>query len=115
MKKKHLKYFIFLAAASISFAIFAYNTTVNSKTVNSIHKATSHRMSGNKNIIVAGDKKNGFPKMPKAGTKALCPVMKKEFTVKSSSPNSVYEGKTWVFCCSSCKTAFDKNPKKYAK
>ena len=36
-------------------------------------------------------------------------------SVKDAVGSSVYKGKTYYFCCSSCKPAFDKNPQKYAK
>jgi Cu+-exporting ATPase len=34
---------------------------------------------------------------------------------KSAKFKSEYMGKTYYFCSSSCKSSFDKNPKKYAK
>jgi YHS domain-containing protein len=55
-----------------------------------------------------------FDKPPKAGTKATCPVMGDEFTVKADSPRSEYKGKHYVFCCPGCKTKFDADPAKYA-
>ena len=39
-------------------------------------------------------------------------------TIKSEKDavgKSVYQGKTYYFCCSACKPEFDKNPAKYAK
>ena len=59
--------------------------------------------------------KNGFQGMPPVGTKAVCPVMGNEFTVTKQTESSVYQGKTYVFCCAGCKPAFEKNPKKYLK
>jgi YHS domain-containing protein len=59
--------------------------------------------------------KNGFDKMPPVGTKAFCPVMKAEFTVKKDTVYSVYKGKTYVFCCPGCKPKFDADPEKYIK
>jgi YHS domain-containing protein len=55
----------------------------------------------------------GFDKMPAPGTKAQCPVMGETFTVAKDSPRSEYKGKTYVFCCASCKPKFDKEPEKY--
>ena len=40
-------------------------------------------------------------------------MMKQDFEVAANSSFSVYEGKTYVFCCPSCKEPFDKDPKKY--
>ena len=57
--------------------------------------------------------KNGFDGMPAPGTDAFCPVMKHEFKVAANSPFSVHEGKTYVFCCPSCKEPFENDPKKY--
>ncbi|HUU00468.1 MAG TPA: YHS domain-containing protein [Myxococcota bacterium] len=55
-----------------------------------------------------------FDKPPEAGTKATCPVMGNEFTVKADSPRSEYKGKHYVFCCTGCKPKFDADPQKYA-
>lgn len=57
--------------------------------------------------------KNGFPEKPAVGTKALCPVMKNEFTITESTQMSEYEGKTYAFCCPGCKPQFDADPPKY--
>ncbi|MDJ0762488.1 MAG: YHS domain-containing protein [Myxococcota bacterium] len=54
-----------------------------------------------------------FDKPPAVGTKAKCPVMGQEFTVKENSEFSTHKGKTYVFCCPGCKPKFDKNPEKY--
>jgi Cu+-exporting ATPase len=34
---------------------------------------------------------------------------------KRPAGTSVYQGKTYYFCSTGCKTTFDKNPAKYAK
>ena len=45
-----------------------------------------------------------------------CPVTgEKIASVKDAVGSSVYKGKTYYFCCSSCKPTFDKDPKKYVK
>jgi len=47
---------------------------------------------------------------------AVCPVMKEKMAdVSKAYGKSVYKGKTYYFCCRSCKTAFDKDPEKYIK
>ncbi|MCP4199997.1 MAG: efflux RND transporter periplasmic adaptor subunit [Proteobacteria bacterium] len=56
---------------------------------------------------------NGFEGMPEVGTKAFCPVMKNEFTVKEDSESSVYQGKHYAFCCPGCKPTFEENPQKF--
>jgi len=56
---------------------------------------------------------NGFDGMPAVGTKAKCPVMGTDFAVTKETQSSVYKGKTYVFCCPSCKPQFDANPEKY--
>ncbi|MBI4700893.1 MAG: YHS domain-containing protein [Deltaproteobacteria bacterium] len=53
--------------------------------------------------------------MPPPGTKAVCPVMGDELTVKATTPSSVYKGRTYVFCCPDCKPKFDADPGKYVK
>jgi YHS domain-containing protein len=46
----------------------------------------------------------------------VCPVTgEKISSVKDAVGSSVYKGKTYYFCCSSCKPAFDKDPQKYVK
>ena len=46
----------------------------------------------------------------------VCPVTgEKIASVKEAVGSSVYKGKTYYFCCSSCKPAFDKDPQKYVK
>ncbi len=55
-----------------------------------------------------------FKTKPKVGTKARCPVMKGEFTIKSSSKWTYYKGRYYFFCCPGCKPKFDANPSKYA-
>ena len=57
------------------------------------------------------------PKPVQSPAKALvCPVTGETIaSVKDAAGSSVYKGKTYYFCCSSCKPAFDKDPAKYAK
>ena len=50
---------------------------------------------------------------PAVGTKAVCPVSKKEFTVKESTEHSEHKGKHYAFCCEGCKPKFDADPEKY--
>ena len=35
--------------------------------------------------------------------------------VNVTTPYSEYKGKTYFFCCTSCKFRFDENPKKFVK
>lgn len=46
----------------------------------------------------------------------ICPVTgDKIASVKAAVGHSTYKGKTYYFCCPSCKPRFDKNPAKYVK
>jgi len=46
----------------------------------------------------------------------VCPVTgEKIASIKDAAGHSTYKGKTYYFCCSSCKPEFDKNPEKYIK
>ncbi len=46
----------------------------------------------------------------------ICPVTGEAITsVKDAVGSSVYQGKTYYFCCPSCKPLFDKDPQKYAR
>ena len=44
---------------------------------------------------------------------AVCPVMGRKIT--KAAGKSVCKGKTYYFCCPSCKRKFDANPAKYVK
>ena len=49
-----------------------------------------------------------------ATVSAVCPVMGTKIPdVTKAAGQSVYKGKTYYFCCASCKPLFDKNPEKY--
>lgn len=54
-----------------------------------------------------------FDATPAHGEKALCLVMNREFVVDDRTSTSVYEGKTYAFCCDGCKQVFDENPAKF--
>ena len=44
----------------------------------------------------------------------VCPVTgEKIASIKDAAGHSTYKGKTYYFCCESCKPMFDKNPEKY--
>lgn len=43
------------------------------------------------------------------------PVCKMEVDEKKAAAVSTYKGKTYYFCASGCKKAFDANPEKYLK
>ena len=46
----------------------------------------------------------------------VCPVTGEKITsMNAAGGKSVYKGKTYYFCCASCKPEFDKNPAKFAK
>lgn len=53
---------------------------------------------------------------PKAPTKAaalVCPITgEKISSVSAAAAQETYKGKTYYFCCPSCKPEFDKNPDK---
>jgi YHS domain-containing protein len=46
---------------------------------------------------------------------AIDPVCGMEVDEKTATITSEYDGKTYYFCAPGCKTAFDKEPKKYLK
>ena len=56
-------------------------------------------------------------KPAKVVTAALvCPVTGDKIPSKDKAAgHSVYQGKTYYFCCAACKPAFDKDPAKYTK
>jgi YHS domain-containing protein len=61
-----------------------------------------------------GKAPKSFASAPAVGTKATCPVMGEEFTVKADSPRAQYKGKHYAFCCAGCKPKFDADPAKFA-
>ena len=54
-----------------------------------------------------------FDSPPAVGTKAICPVMGSEFTVKKDTTRSEHKGRHYAFCCPGCKPKFDADPAKY--
>lgn len=59
------------------------------------------------------------PKAKPAAKKAapiVCAVTGETIaSTKDAAGSSTYKGKTYYFCCASCKPTFDKSPEKYAK
>lgn len=56
------------------------------------------------------------PKAKAAQVVLTCPVTgEKIASIKDAAGHSTYKGKTYYFCCASCKPMFDKNPAKYIK
>lgn len=76
-------------------------------------------------LLLAGVTAFAAPAAPKAKPAAkktpqavslVCPITgEKIASVKDAAGSSTYKGKTYYFCCASCKPAFDKDPAKYAK
>lgn len=53
-------------------------------------------------------------KPAKGQTALVCPVTGDKIASKAKAAgSSTYKGKTYYFCCASCKPAFDKDPAKY--
>jgi YHS domain-containing protein len=46
-------------------------------------------------------------------TMAKDPVCGMEENEKSAANKTVYEGKTYYFCCAGCKKTFEKDPQRY--
>ena len=63
---------------------------------------------------------NGFVKSSghlgtKEGIMAKDPICGMEVDEAKAAGSSTYNGKTYYFCASHCKTAFDANPEQYAE
>lgn len=55
-------------------------------------------------------------KLAKKTVALVCPVTgEKIASIKDAVGHSTYKGKTYYFCCPSCKPMFDKDPAKYVK
>jgi YHS domain-containing protein len=70
--------------------------------------------------LVAGGMANAAKTKTKATDKAkpalVCPVTGEKIeSIAKAAGHSTYKGKTYYFCCGSCKPDFDKNPAKYIK
>jgi YHS domain-containing protein len=51
----------------------------------------------------------------KEGIMAKDPICGMEVDEAKAAGSSTYKGKTYYFCASHCKTAFDANPEQYAE
>ena len=56
-----------------------------------------------------------FDRAPKAGDKATCVVMNREFVVDDKTVTSVHQGKHYAFCCDGCKEKFDAAPQQFTQ
>jgi len=56
----------------------------------------------------------GEPAPIAVGTKMKCKVSDEEFTVGAKTPQVVYNGKRYAFCCADCLPEFNKDPAKFA-
>ena len=50
---------------------------------------------------------------PAVPDSARCPVTGEDFKVTAETLRSTLDGKTYYFCCPSCKMQFDATPEKY--
>jgi len=69
-------------------------------------------------IIPSGVFASTAKKHPAKASKVVlvCPVTgEKIASIKDAAGHSTYKGKTYYFCCESCKPMFDKDPAKYIK
>ncbi len=54
-------------------------------------------------------------KAPAKAAALICPITgEKISSASAAAAHETYKGKTYYFCCPSCKPAFDKNPDKAA-
>ncbi len=66
-------------------------------------------------VVAAGFLTQALPaaKARDGQPQVTCPVTGKPVKDLNSAPKSEYKGKTYYFCCPSCKEKFDKDPEKY--
>lgn len=58
----------------------------------------------------------GAAQTSQAGAKLTCAMTGEEIASEAvAGGKSVYNGKTYFFCCAACKTKFDSDPAKYAQ
>ena len=46
---------------------------------------------------------------------AIDPICRMKVDPKTARDKAEYKGKTYYFCCTGCKVAFEKDPEKYLK
>jgi YHS domain-containing protein len=83
-----------------------------------LEKAESYEYEGKTYYFCCPGCKEKFIQHPEIyiesnGDKIICPVMGNEVKDPEKAAKSVYEGKTYYFCCPGCKEPFDKDPEKY--
>ena len=61
--------------------------------------------------VRADDAKAPATSQPAAATNAKCPITGEDVDPKITT---VYDGKTYAFCCGDCVASFKKDPAKYA-
>jgi YHS domain-containing protein len=67
-------------------------------------------------ILAAMPALQASPKPTAQSQPLVCPVTgEKIASTKDAAGHSIYKGKTYYFCCPSCKPMFDANPAKYVK
>ena len=111
---------VVFAAVIITAVSGATQSAVKTKTVNSsgcnMKQMSGCMMSGMKPMSANSLSKNKSKVAHKKLVSAVCPVMGTKIPdVSKAAGKSVYKGKTYYFCCPSCKPSFDKNPAKYIK
>jgi YHS domain-containing protein len=50
----------------------------------------------------------------KEGDKTLCPVSGQQITITKNTPTYTWQGKTYYFCCETCREKFIQNPQIYS-
>lgn len=64
-------------------------------------------------VVAVGFLTQGLAQAKDPQPQVTCPVTGHPVKDLSSAPKSEYKGKTYYFCCPSCKPKFDKDPEKY--
>ncbi len=93
---------------------------VSGETFNKSEDTESMEYNGKTYYFCCAGCKEKFVKDPEKyvksnGDKIICPVMGNEVKDPEKAASSVYQGKTYYFCCPGCKEPFDKDPEKYLK
>ncbi|MBN2369958.1 MAG: YHS domain-containing protein [Vicinamibacteria bacterium] len=68
---------------------------------------------GEKTEKTVAEAPTAFEQSRDIGTRALCPVTRRELTIKEKTARSEHKGRHYVFCCPGCKPKFDKDPANY--
>ena len=62
----------------------------------------------------ADEAPRSFPRRPRPGERAHCPVADQDFVVKADTAMARHRGRYYAFCCPGCRRRFREDPSHFA-